>query len=175
MFATFERIVARLENALLAVSVACLLTIAAIIMLVLLERSGLGPRIPDNVILMQQLMVVAVGCSLAYVTRVRDHISIDLLYAHLGRSLRRAADFAAIIVGLVASLPVSVWAFVNFRKSFRSGAYYFGEMNLPEWPAKLLFFLAFATISLRLLIQLVQLAKGDLGEVEAGPEHLEAV
>lgn len=173
MFVTFARIVTYLENMLLAVSIICLLTIATIVMLVLAERAGLGVRIPDNVILMQQLMVVAVGCSLAYVTRTREHISIDLLYVLLGSRLRRLADLGTIIIGLLASTPIAYWAFVNFRKSVASGAYYFGEINLPEWPAKFFFFLAFTTVALRLLILLVQFFRDQKPPVvDTNPDKL---
>lgn len=155
MLKGLDRVVTWLEDALLLVAVACLVAIAAMVLMVVLERRDIGPGVPDDVIVLQQTMVVAVGCSLAYITRLNGHISIDLTYNLFGRRMRRVADFVALLVGLVAAAPIAYWAWRNFIKSVESGSYYFGEIDLPEWPAKLFFFIAFFTITLRLVLMLV--------------------
>lgn len=165
MIKWLDRLVAYIENVLLAVSILCLSTIAAIVMIVVLERIGIGRPIPDDVIIMQQLMVTAVGCSLAYVTRENRHISVDLLYGFFGPALRRISDLTAILVGLVATAPIVIWAGRNFLRSVEIASYYSGINNLPEWPARFFFFLAFLMVALRLLIMLVAQFRSPLDTV----------
>lgn len=160
MIKTVDKILTTLENLLLFVAVGCLVLIALMVLLVVFERFDIGPGVPDDVVILQQTMVVAVGCSLAYITRLNGHISIDLAYGLFGPRMRRAADLVALVVGLLATAPLTWWAWKTFTKSVDTGAYYFGEINVPEWPAKLFFFIAFFTVSLRLALKLLQMLTG---------------
>ena len=85
----------------------------------------------------------------------------------LGPRLRRAAEVAGLLTGLLASAPVAWWAWRTFVRSVETGSYYFGEINLPEWPAKLFFFIAFFTVSLRLGLMLAQTLAGEAGDARA--------
>ncbi|OWU83112.1 hypothetical protein ATO6_19815 [Oceanicola sp. 22II-s10i] len=176
MIKTADKILTTLENLLLFVAVCCLVAISLMVLLVIFERFNFGPGVPDDVVVLQQTMVVTVGCSLAYITRLNGHISIDLAYAFFGQRMQRIADFVALVVGLLASAPITYWAWKNFMKSVDTGAYYFGEINLPEWPAKLFFFIAFLTVSVRLALMLLQMLAGvrndedDLQPAERGLE-----
>ena len=92
---------------------------------------------------------------LAYTLRQGEHIRIDIFSANMPAGLRRAIDIAS--YALV--LPVLAWiawtlgsyAVSGFARGETSGQ---SALNLPVWPFRAVFTLAFATFALQVLCEL---------------------
>lgn len=95
--------------------------------------------------------------ALAYTLRAGEHIRIDVLSAALSPRVRRLIDAAA--YALV--LPILVWvtwtlfayAASGFLRGETSGQ---SALNLPVWPFRAVFTLAFATFALQVLCELAK-------------------
>ncbi|TYR33395.1 TRAP transporter small permease [Mesorhizobium microcysteis] len=159
----FDKGLGHLEKTLFAVSVSALVLIAAI-MITAISIRNIGLSIPDHVLITQQLMLVSIACGLGYATGQRAHIAVDLLYDRFGPKGRTAAELVAVAAGLVAVVPVALWAVGDFLAFLRSGRYYYGQLNMPEWPARLFFATGFILVWLRLTHHLLAELAGE-GEV----------
>lgn len=95
--------------------------------------------------------------ALAYTLRQGEHIRIDVLSGLLPSRARRWID--AVAYALV--LPIVVWITSTLWQYAESG-YLRGEtsgqsaLNLPVWPFRLVFALAFATLALQVLCELLK-------------------
>lgn len=143
------------DRALVGLSTLAFLAIALIIVAAIVARQYLGLALPDDVVIVEQLMVVGIAASLAHVTRIGGHIAIDLLYVHLGARQRRLCDRLGAVVGLVAFVPVAIWGFDQAFVLHAGGRYYFGELSLPKWPAMLVFAIGVGLLCVRLALSLV--------------------
>lgn len=155
-----DKALGHMEKTLFAVSVSALVLIAAIMITAISIRS-FGLSIPDHVLITQQLMLVSIACGLGYATGQRAHIAVDLLYDRFGPKGRKVAKLIAVAAGLIAIVPVALWAFGDFMSFFRSGRYYYGRLNMPEWPARLFFATGFILVCLRLTHHLLAEIAGE--------------
>ncbi|GAP35199.1 TRAP transporter small permease subunit [Piscinibacter sakaiensis] len=95
--------------------------------------------------------------ALAYTLRQGEHIRIDVLSGSLPPGARRAID--ALVYALV--LPILLWLTWTLW-GYASSGYARGEtsgqsaLNLPVWPFRLVFTLAFATFALQVLCELAK-------------------
>lgn len=158
------------EKALFAVAVAALGAIA-VIMVTSITLRQLGSSIPDDIIIVQQFMLLSIACALPYATGQRAHIEVDLLYKRLGDSARRMLDLVAIAAGLIAILPVALWAIGDFLAFFQSGRFYYGKLQMPEWPARLFFALGLALVAMRIVQQGAADLLGIAEPADTQPEH----
>jgi len=95
--------------------------------------------------------------ALAYTLRQGEHIRIDVFSAAMSPAVRRAIDALAYAV----VLPILVWitwtlgayALNGFARGENSGQ---SALNLPVWPFRAVFTLAFATFALQVLCELAK-------------------
>ncbi|SEP93064.1 TRAP transporter small permease [Thalassovita taeanensis] len=147
-----DRALARLERFMLGIAVGAILLTAIIVLIGIGSREILPFRIPDDTEIIAQLMVVSIAFGLGYVTNNNAHIAIDLFYVHFGRRFQRFCDSIAVVAGLIAFVPITYWAIHDVEKLFRTGRYYAGELQFPEWPTRAIFLFGFAVLSLRLIM-----------------------
>ncbi|MGV0819105.1 TRAP transporter small permease [Martelella sp. AMO21009] len=158
-----DRVLARIEALFLSLSVIAMIVITGIICYGIFARSLHLPGLPDDVLIVRQLMVATIAAALGHATATRGHIAVDLLYQHLPAPLRKGCNLLALAVGLVAFGPLCAFAFSTFREALSNGDYMYGKLKLPEWPAEFAFFLGLFAMNLRLLLLLI----GDL--LRSGP------
>jgi len=95
--------------------------------------------------------------ALAYTLRQGEHIRIDVLSGSLSPATRRAID--AVAYALV--LPILIWITWTLW-GYTSAGYLRGEtsgqsaLNLPVWPFRAVFCVAFATFALQVLCELAK-------------------
>ncbi|WP_119289996.1 TRAP transporter small permease subunit [Azohydromonas sediminis] len=95
--------------------------------------------------------------ALAYTLRQGEHIRIDVFSGKMPRRLRHAVD--AVVYALV--LPILIWLVATLWR-YMSEGYARGEtsgqsaLNLPVWPFRLVFCVAFATLCLQVLCELLK-------------------
>lgn len=95
--------------------------------------------------------------ALAYTLRQNEHIRIDVLSSHLPARTRQVID--TVTYALV--LPILIWLVVTLWRYMAEG-YLRGEtsgqsaLNLPVWPFRAVFVLAFATLAMQVGCELLK-------------------
>ncbi|MFQ1702376.1 TRAP transporter small permease [Loktanella agnita] len=162
MLKRFEQFL--LDLAAAAVAGLCLLITVSVVL-----RATVNSGIPDTVVLVAELMVAAITLPLAAATLARAHIVIELLAQNLPRRVQDWLVVLGSVIGLLALLPLLYAGWHEVSKTFASGSYYFGQLNLPKWPGRLIFLVGLGFCWLRLLIMVV----GDLRTILRG-DHIDA-
>ncbi|GGB27725.1 hypothetical protein GCM10011505_06290 [Tistrella bauzanensis] len=166
-----HRVLGGLERCLLVVASTALVMIAALILIEIVGRWLPILRIPDNVIIVPQLMVVSIACGLGWVTGRNGHIAIDLLYRHMAPRWQRVCHCLALAAGLVMAVPLVIWVTEDVATLYASNSFYFGELKLPEWPVRTAFLLGLLALAARLCLQLAGLLAGADDPVPGDAGH----
>lgn len=130
----------------------CIVTLGLMITLTVVSRNLFGWGVPDDVVIVRELMVGAVFLPLAYVTAGYSHITINFLFKRLGKTAKLWMLAIGSLISLLILLPLAVSAWQGFFHAASSGAYFFGELELPEWPGRFAFFAGAALFIVRLMI-----------------------
>lgn len=150
------RAIGWIEKLFLAIGAAAILSMCAYITLGIFLRSVVGVQIPDEVVIVGDLMIAALILPLAYVAADRGFIAVEVLSDQLPRSLHPALNVLAAAVGLLAVMPIGYGAFLAMIHAIESGNYFFGILELPEWPGRTAFFAGYALFFIRLIVLFVQ-------------------
>lgn len=142
----------KIEELFLYVAGFCIVALGVMITLTVLLRNFFNTGVPDVVTIVGELMVGGVFLPLAYVTAKYHHIAIDFLFKLLSRRLRLVILAFGSFIVLFPMFLVAFAAWGSFSHAMSSGAYFFGELELPEWPGRLAFFVGFALFYIRLVI-----------------------
>lgn len=133
-----------------AIIIFCIYICAGIIL-----RTFFASQVPDEVVIVGELMVAALILPLGYVAADRGFIAVELLTNHMPVSIQRWLNVLAVSVGLLATMPIAYAAFHAAETALTSGNYFFGLLSLPEWPGRLAFFCGYVVFVLRLLDLLI--------------------
>lgn len=95
--------------------------------------------------------------ALAYTLRKGEHIRIDVLSGSLSAGARRTIDAVAyaLVLPILVWITWTLWGYTSsgFARGETSGQ---SALNLPVWPFRAVFSLAFATFALQVLCELVK-------------------
>lgn len=144
------RVLHRLEALALLLSILCILSICALVLAGVITRAAFNWSLPDMEIIVRDLMIGAVILPLAYVSAGRTHIAVDVFVSMMPRRWLPAVDLLGAVVGLLVLLPIAYGGWLAFRAAWVSGAYAYGEFEIPEWPVRLTFWLGYLIFTLRL-------------------------
>lgn len=146
----------RLEQILLDIAVASVFVLGLLVAGNVVGRHVFGAEIPDSVVMVRDLMVVAILFPLARATAERRHVAVTFFTDFL--SARAKARFTVFgwMVGTLAILPILYAAWRGFASAWGSGEFYQGDFDIPQWIGRFAFFLGMAVLWLRLAIQAVR-------------------
>ncbi len=92
--------------------------------------------------------------ALAYTLRQGEHIRIDVLSGHLSPRTKRVIDAIvyALVLPILLWITFTLWHYMSegLARSETSGQ---SALNLPVWPFRAVFVLAFATLGLQVLCE----------------------
>ncbi|WP_288902940.1 TRAP transporter small permease [uncultured Sneathiella sp.] len=145
-------ILQKLEGVLVTLSICCILGICAIINITIFGRFLFGVSIPDDVIMVRELMIGAVVLPLSYVAAERAHIMVEVFTSHMPDRWQPGLNLLSSLVGSLMLLPILYGGYLDFDSVTSDGAYFFGELNLPEWPGRLIFLVGYIVFVLRLFV-----------------------
>ncbi|WP_299965059.1 TRAP transporter small permease subunit [uncultured Roseobacter sp.] len=114
-----------------------------------------GTALPDSVVIVRELMVAAIILPLAAVTAARAHVCVEVLTNMLPQRVTQGLILIGWVVGLAAFAPLIFAAWRELAATWTSGSFYFGDLSLPKWPGRLVFFVGLCIFWLRLLTVLV--------------------
>jgi len=102
--------------------------------------------------MVRELMIGAVVLPLAYVAAGRAHIAVEVFTSYMPESWQPALNLLGSLTGSLMLLPVLYGGYLDFESVASDGAYFFGELNLPEWPGRLIFLVGYIAFVLRLFV-----------------------
>lgn len=113
------------------------------------------PLVPDNVLLVQEVMVMVILLPLAVVTVLREHIAVTVFTRRAGVLTQRLLAALGHLVGLVFAGAL-LWASARLlSRSLATGEYYYGALDIPVWTGHVMFVVGAGAFALRLLVMLV--------------------
>ncbi|TWX53713.1 TRAP transporter small permease [Colwellia hornerae] len=142
----------KFEQGALIIAGLCIVALGLMITLTVVTRNLFGWGITDDVVIVRELMVGAVFLPLAYVTADYSHITIEFLFKRLGSHAKLWLLAIGSLISLLILMPLAVSSWQGFFHAATSGAYFFSELDLPEWPGRFAFFIGAALFVVRLSI-----------------------
>jgi TRAP-type C4-dicarboxylate transport system permease small subunit len=138
------------ERLLLALGIVALGVVCLVVTYTVIARAAGLPLIPDDVQIVQQIMVIVIIFPMAAVTAVRMHIVVTIFSKWM--PARTRAHFIAFgdVIGLLLVTILLIGAIRLFLDSFASGEYYDGDIRIPYWMAHGAYAVALAALWLRM-------------------------
>jgi TRAP-type C4-dicarboxylate transport system permease small subunit len=137
----------------------------------ILLRYFLGSQVPDEVVIVGELMVAALILPLGFVAADRGFIAVELLTNAMPMAVQRWLNVLAVLVGLLATLPITYAAWHAAETALTSGNYFFGLLSLPEWPGRIAFFCGYIVFVARLLDLLIHDTLAAFGVIAPDPQQ----
>lgn len=154
-----DRRLYRLERLLALLSGLAVFSIMILAVISVGGRNFFNQPVPGYVDWIEQIMPLIAFMGVAYTQRDGGHIRMDIVVSLLkGRSLW-LVEFITTLVVLILMLLLVWGSWAHFDRSFDWAAPMWSrdstiDIGLPIWPAKILAPIAFAVLSLRLMLQL---------------------
>ncbi|MDC0662975.1 TRAP transporter small permease [Marinobacter sp. SS21] len=162
---------ARVETWLLNLAVLCILGLGCIITASVVLRWVATSGVSDEVVIVGELMIGALILPLAFVAADRGFIAVEVLTNRFGPRAQHWLNVLAALVGLVAVAPIAYAAGLSMVDAIKSGAYFFGLLELPKWPGLVLFFVGYAAFFIRLIDLAVYEVLASLGVINVPPHQ----
>ncbi|SHF74346.1 TRAP-type C4-dicarboxylate transport system, small permease component [Loktanella atrilutea] len=154
----------RIERLLLDLACCAVVALGLLITVSVLLRVTVNSGVPDTIVMVRELMVVAIVLPLAAATTARAHIVVEFLSNRLPL---RAQGWLVVFGGLFGLFALSPLLYAGWNEvahNIGSGSYYVGQLNLPKWPGRVLFLIGMSFCWLRLLLLVI----GDIRTLRAG-------
>ena len=168
----------RIERLLVDLAIISVLGLGVLITATVLLRAFLNSGVPDAIVMVAELMVAAVILPLAATTANRAHIVVEFVSNRMPPRVRDGLVVFGSIFGLLALAPL-IWAgWREVTHTIASGGYFFGDLNLPKWPGRVIFLAGISFCWLRLAIMVWRdigaMRRGEpLADTGYGPEQTE--
>lgn len=141
--------------AVVALTVMMLLTTVSVI-----GRYFFSAPIPDDLVMSEFLMVFVVFLPFAAVQASREHVFVTIFTDWMANRTKVVMEAIGVVIGFCIFSVIAVAAFENFYDAWEVGAYIYGQLELPEWPAKFCVFFALTLFAVRLLVDAVRSVLG---------------
>ena len=115
-------------------------------------RTLTGRAIPDDNIMIGDLVVAIVALSWAIVTATQGNIVVEVFTNWIGPRGQAGLRVLASIVGLAMIIPLCWASGTMAHHSIVRLTYYDGLLQWPQWPSRSIFFISFVMIGMRLLL-----------------------
>ncbi|MEL0437177.1 TRAP transporter small permease [Phycobacter sp. K97] len=166
-----------LESFLLNLAVAAVIALGLLITASVVSRALFNFALPDTIVIVRELMVAAIVLPLAAATLARSHVAVEFIAAKMPRRAQAWLAVFGSFVGLFALMPLIYAGGREFAHTFTSGGFFYGDLELPKWPGRLVFLVGISLCWLRLLVLVVQdirsIRTGDFSFVDTHAEGLD--
>ena len=154
----------RIERLLLDLAVFAVIGLGVLITASVLLRITVNSGIPDTIVIVRESMVVAIVLPLAVATLERAHIVVEFLSNKMPTRVQDWLIVGGSIFGLFALSPLIFAGWRETVHTIESGAFFFGQLNLPKWPGRVIFLIGISFCWLRLLLMVI----GDIRTIRSG-------
>ncbi|MBV8650747.1 MAG: TRAP transporter small permease [Alphaproteobacteria bacterium] len=107
--------------------------VAADVFITVVLRSTFNWSIPDSYDVGRMLLGILIFWGIAATSYRGTHITVDLVWANVGRKARRAIDVFATLV-LLFVVTVQTWTLFDKVATTRADNVLTFDLNLPTWP-----------------------------------------
>lgn len=144
-----------LENLAMILAGIVLLTMGLIIVFSILGKVLFLRPIPDDLLMVGLLNVAVIVLPLAYVERMRGHITVTVTTDWLGtRALGALRVLGALAMGVFFG-GIGFMVARRMPDEIAKGAYYDGVLQIPTWPMKIVFGAAILLFVARLVLSII--------------------
>ncbi len=154
----------KLENVLLGLGAAAVALLGLLIASNVVARAVFDTALPDTVTMVRELMVAAILLPLAAATAARAHVAVEFISNRFPPKLRSWLIVLGSVMGVLALTPLLYAGWRELAHNWGSGSFFYGDLNLPKWPGRLLFLMGIAACWIRL----AELAFRDTRTILAG-------
>lgn len=154
----------RIEKLFIDVATASIILLALMIFADVIALNLFKAAVPDAVIIVRELMVLAIIMPLAAATTQRAHISVEFLTNMLPSRVVDHFMIFGTLFGVFALTPLIYSGGKELMHQINTGSAFYGDLNLPQWPGRLAFVIGISLCWLRLVI----MACGDIATVLRG-------
>jgi TRAP-type C4-dicarboxylate transport system permease small subunit len=153
-----------LEKILLGLGAIAVILLGVLITTNVVARAVFSGNVPDSVTMVRELMVAAITLPIAAATAARAHVSVAFISDRFGPRLRSWLIVIGSVVGMIALAPLIYASGREFLSVWEKGSFFYGDLNLPKWPGRLLFVVGITATFARL----AELAVRDTRTILAG-------
>ncbi len=154
----------RIEKLLLELAVFAVLALGGLITASVLLRVFFNSGVPDSIVMVRELMVAAIVLPLAAASTARAHIVVEFLTNRFPVRIQGWFVVFGTGFGVLALTPLIYAGWNESVHTLQSGGFYFGQLNLPKWPGRLIFLIGISFCWLRLLLLVID----DVRRIRAG-------
>ena len=163
-----------LEKVMLTVAAFLILAMSLYVALGIVLRTFFAGKLYDEVAIIGEMMVASISLSFAFVAADRGFVAVEIFTNRAGKTARICLDILASFVGLIALVPITIVACQAGLRVWTEGSYFFGVLNLPEWPGYFVYILGVAVFLLRLIDLLIHDILCAFGKIDQdGPASIE--
>ncbi len=157
------------ERALLFLAMVGIAMLCAIVTITVVSRAIYRPLIPDDVLLVREVMVATILLPLAIVTTGRAHIAVTIFTNWMSDAARRWLSALGHLIGTAFAAVLCYAGWWLLKDAWRTAEYFDGDIYLPTWIGYATFVLAMLLFLIRLILMLV----ADLRSLRrAGPTQI---
>ena len=161
-----------IEDILGYVSAAAVAAMMVITVADVLVRYLTTTNVPGSYEYVSLLFVLVIYLGLAFAQRENSHIAIDALYSRLPRRWRKFLQFLQLSTFLVFAAALTWYTAVSTWENYVLGDTILGAISVVTWPSRLTISIGFLVLSLRFLVQLMNLVILDTLIEEGAPATL---
>ncbi|KUP91979.1 TRAP transporter small permease [Tritonibacter horizontis] len=160
----------RIERIFVDVAAMAIILLGLLIFVDVVALNVFAAPVPDTIIIVRELMVIAIVLPLAAATLKRAHIAVEFVTNFLPA---RVVNWFVVFGSLFALLALSPLVYAGTKDlihQWTTGSVFYGDLGLPQWPGRLAFVMGVGLTWLRLLVMLFQDSLTALrgGEIEFG-------
>ncbi|MEH6546602.1 MAG: TRAP transporter small permease [Sneathiella sp.] len=149
------KIVDWISNAFAVLSMVILIFIMLFITVSVCGRYFIGVSIPDDIIIMQALLVVMVFLPFSYVQGKGEHLSVSILTDHMSTTGKHICNLIGLFVGISFMGIVMVASFGDAYTAYIDEAFFEGPLEIKEWPSRGSVFVGTGLLFIKLVLDFV--------------------
>ncbi|GFE52430.1 hypothetical protein So717_41830 [Roseobacter cerasinus] len=139
-----------MERAFLEVATVSVIVLAILIFVDVLAVNFFGSYVPDMIVMVRELMVLAIVLPLAAATANRSHIAVEFVTNMFPQTIVNWFAAFGTLFAFVALAPLIWSACQDLIYQLNVGSSFYGDLNLPQWPGRLGFLIGIVLCWLRL-------------------------
>ncbi|WP_424988144.1 TRAP transporter small permease [Microbulbifer sp. S227A] len=145
----------RLERLFVDVATVAIILLALLIFADVVALNLFNAAVPDTVIIVRELMVLAIAMPLAAATTKRAHIAVEFVTNFLPAGLVNWFVVFGSFFGVLALTPLIWSGGKELLHQWTTGSAFYGDLNLPQWPGRLAFVIGVTLCWLRLVAMVI--------------------
>lgn len=145
----------RLERIFVDVATISIILLALMIFADVVALNLFNASVPDTVIIVRELMVLAIVMPLAAASAKRAHISVEFITNYLPVRVVNLFVIFGSLIGALALMPLIWSGGKELAHQWTTGSAFYGDLSLPQWPGRLAFVIGMTLCWLRLVVMVI--------------------